>query len=187
VDPAVDIQGEAAGGVLWVWIRGGWMGGELVRAPLEQRLFRYGLSIPPPPGGDHVTGEAPPTWRDEDLLVGLPLLVDLPSADAAMPTPDPLALLSWLEQPGGELAGLPVAAWPSDHLLIARDASSAVDRLGQVPGWTGPCSLGDVQRGLTLYRRDHADCGGWRAVAAPGTRTEFQGVEMVAAVGITSR
>jgi len=63
----------------------------------------------------------------------------------------------------------------------AMETGTQLSRLGAAAGWDpdGPwCGFDRVVAGLTLYERPEAPCDSWRPMAAPGERTEFQGVPM---------
>ncbi len=164
--------------VAWVWSvdRSLCAAGEEV--PFEPQVWTYAIEVPGPPDPS-VDATCVPTPEQLDgapsLAVGVPVLLEPTGGPVALRL-DPSALFAWFEDGSGDLAtavradGATVAAATTGFVLVA---------VGGTPA-AGACGLEALQTGFTLYGRPTATCGPWVALAAPGARSEFQGVAMEA-------
>lgn len=182
---------ETRGYVAWAWLVDGQVDGVAVEVPFEPRVRAYALDVPPPPAADDGQGPAP-SARGVDgvaLLAGLPVLVEPARGREPGVAVAPDRVWDWVlgETPGAEGAvevdGGAWAAWSPDHVLLLTAAPGEGARLATHPAWTedGPlCRLDGAVLGLTPYRDRGAGCAGWEPLAAPGSRTEFQGIDLSA-------
>jgi hypothetical protein len=124
------------------------------------------------------------------LLAGVPVLVEPDPGAEPHVTVDAGAVWAWVAGDAGPdgvvtVTGGRWAAVAVDHvLLLAQAPGYAGLRLAPAPAWEvgGPlCRLDGAVVGLTVYRAAALGCLGLEPLAAPGTRTEFQGIGLSAA------
>jgi len=179
------------GAIAWAFVMPGEpLSGVVTRETLEPRLFSYALIVrgPPDPTASSTTAAAPIELQSAEagFLFGLPLLYETDDLMAAPLQIDPLQLVDWALGRRDTLAGAltgpdgMVVAASREHLLMALVTDEEV-ALASLPSWASggaACRIDGLVHGLTLYRSEGAGCGSWRAMAAAGERTEFQGVDM---------
>jgi hypothetical protein len=192
VDDTVDVSGDrTAAFVAWAWLVDGTMDAVAVEAPFEPLIRAYVLDVPAPPDPSAGTSPRPAPDLAVDgvsLLVGLPILVEPDGAGAPQVGVDPEALWSWaageVPEPAGAIGvvGGRWAGYSAGHaLLLAAVPGAEGVRLATAPPWTtgGPlCRLDGAVLGLTPYRDVGDGCLGWEPMAAPGSRSEFQGIDL---------
>jgi hypothetical protein len=177
--------------VAWAFVVDGTLGGVVEEAPLEPRFLAYALTVeaPPDPADATVTLPAPPALDvpGVSVLIGLPLLYASDSDEPVALALDPGGLVDWATGDAGSVRdlvagdGATVLATTGDHLVLGLGAEPGIERLSEVPSWDAggdACRLDAMVAGLTLYLDEGVGCGGWRALAEAGERTEFQGVPM---------
>lgn len=192
VSAGVAVTGDRTRGyVAWAWLVDGEMDGVAAEAPFEPLVFAYALDVPPPPDPGAGTDPRPaPDLAIEgvSLLIGLPVLVEPDGDDDPEVEVSPEALWAWgageAATPAGAVTvrGGRWAASPAEHaLFLAAVPGEAGVRLAALDRWTsgGPlCRLDGAVLGLTPYRAVGTGCLGWEPLAAPGARTEFQGISV---------
>jgi len=191
VEPGVEATGERTRAfVAWAWVVDGQLGGTVQEVPFEPRVYAYALDVPGPPEPKGSQGRAPDGLRDLPALSwGLPILIEPKHDGPITATVDARALLEWAVGIGPRddllmvhpVDGGQVAAFTSDYLLVAMETGTGLSQLGAADAWDPAgawCPFDRVVSGLTLYDTTSSECGGWRPLASPGERTEFQGVSM---------
>ena len=189
VDPSIEATGvHTFGAIAWTWVINEKTGSALSPIPFEARFQSYALDIYGPPSPEIESAQQPDTTPA--LVWGLPVLIEADEDTPWQGVVDGDALLGWMAGHHDDLAPTidwvpgreaKVVAFAEGFLFIGMDTRGATD-LQDAAGWTveGPyCTFDQVVAGLTLYEKAHNSCGGWRPLAAPGARTEFQGIPMV--------
>lgn len=178
--------------VAWAWLVDGRRDGVATEAGFEPRIHEYALGVPAPPPVALGTSPSPSDLGPDGvvLLAGVPVLVEPDPGAEPEVTVDAGAVWAWVAGDAGPdgvvtVTGGRWAAVAVDHvLLLAQAPGYAGLRLAPAPAWEvgGPlCRLDGAVVGLTVYRAAALGCLGLEPLAAPGTRTEFQGIGLSAA------
>lgn len=194
VEPA-DAEDAPGAAVAWFWLTGSEATAAAWQVEWEPRVYSYSMTLRSPPGRDDFeetgwSGGPVALPSDVTLLVGLPLLIAGATDDAAE---EPLAvdpelgrLIEWLADPSGDARALVqsedgmqrVIGVTRHHLLVAVGADEGVETLGEHPAWSDALpTLAEATPGLTLYAWQERSAV-WAALAEPGVRTEFQGIDI---------
>jgi len=181
--------------IAWIWEAGGGRYARVQAVGLEPRVVSYVLDVPAPPEiAEAAISEAgrAETVAGVSLAIGVPFLYERPSGAEGDPRLEVRldGLSEWISGNVRDLgqvvtpatgASERIFAATTDHLVIVSWTEPSVELLSQserFPALPSREALQDVWNGQSLYRRDESIGHRWEPLAAPGQRTEFQGITM---------